>query len=184
MKNLFVLFFLLLLTACSNNQITTANQIKTINYTNYGNEKLKKFISKKSYKVSKSEIDKLAGMINYHAKESNLDPRLVVSLIAVESAFQKNAVSYAGARGLGQLMPATARQMGVKNVFDPEQNIQGTVKYLNWIKNRAKTNNVDIILASYNMGIGNVTSFLSRKKLFPSDVRSYINTVKSLYKTV
>lgn len=117
MKNLFILFFLLLLTACSNNQITTANQIKTINYTNYSNEKLKKFITKKSYKVSKPEIDKLAGMINYHAKENNLNPRLVVSLIAVESAFQKKAVSYAGARGLGQLMPATARQMGVKNVF-------------------------------------------------------------------
>lgn len=184
MKNILVLVFLIILTSCTNNQITSPTQIKSINYTNYSNDKLKKFIAKKSYKVSKAEIDKLAGMINYHAKKNNLDPRLVVSLIAVESAFQKNVVSYAGAQGLGQLMPATARQMGVKHVFDPSENIQGTVKYLNWIKNRSKTNNVDIILASYNMGIGNVTSFLNRKKPFPSDVRGYINSIKSLYQTV
>jgi soluble lytic murein transglycosylase-like protein len=184
MKNIFILVFLIVLTGCNKNQLTTPNQIKSINYTNYSNEKLKKFITKKSYKVSKAEVDKLAGMINYHSKENNLDPRLVVSLIAVESAFQKNVVSYAGAQGLGQLMPATAKQMGVKNAFDPAENIQGTVKYLNWIKNRAKTNNVDIILASYNMGIGNVTSFLNRKKPFPSDVRGYINSIKSLYQTV
>jgi len=70
------------------------------------------------------------GIIERYADRYNVDPVLVRAVILVESAFDPKCVSRRGARGLMQLMPETARRYGVKNVFDPEQNIRGGVQYL------------------------------------------------------
>ncbi|MFN8671830.1 MAG: transglycosylase SLT domain-containing protein [Candidatus Sericytochromatia bacterium] len=186
-KYLFVFCFLIFafLVSCEkSNILNQSNPKEVLNYSKYNNNKLKNFIYKNGYKISTYEAERLAGIINYYSQKNNLDPKLIVSLVAVESAFQTKAVSYAGAKGLGQLMPGTARQMGVKNVFDAEENIEGTVKYINWLKKRAKTNDLNIILASYNMGYGNVSSFLAKKRPFPTDVRKYVSDIKSLYTKV
>ncbi len=63
------------------------------------------------------------------AERSNLDPRLIVALVTVESHWRPNAISRVGARGLGQLMPGTAATLGV-NAWDPTQNIRGAATYL------------------------------------------------------
>jgi len=76
----------------------------------------------------------IRSMIQSAAEKHDLDPQLFESLVAAESAFDSSAVSSAGARGLAQLMPATARALGVTDPFDPEQNLRGGAKYLSQMR--------------------------------------------------
>jgi soluble lytic murein transglycosylase-like protein len=69
-------------------------------------------------------------MIEQAAKDHNLEPALLRALVHAESAFSANALSKQGAQGLTQLMPATAKELGVKNAFDPFDNVNGGAKYL------------------------------------------------------
>ena len=96
--------------------------------------------------------------ITEHARRQQVAADLVRAVIQVESAFNPVAVSSKGAMGLMQLMPATARDLGVANPFDPEQNIRGGVKYLKQLLERFD-NKVELALAAYNAGMGNVEKY-------------------------
>jgi soluble lytic murein transglycosylase-like protein len=96
--------------------------------------------------------------ISEQARRQGVAEDLVRAVIQVESAFNPSAVSHKGAMGLMQLMPATARDLGVTNPFDPEQNIRGGVKYLKQLLDRYG-NNVELALAAYNAGMGNVEKY-------------------------
>jgi soluble lytic murein transglycosylase-like protein len=89
------------------------------------------------------------------ARRHGLDPALVLALVQVESAFRPDAVSPKGARGLTQLMPGTAREMGVTDVLDPEQNLDGGARYLSWLLSRYG-GDLRRALAAYNAGPGAV----------------------------
>jgi hypothetical protein len=80
-----------------------------------------------------------------------IDPKLVLSVIAIESNFNLNAKSNANAQGLMQLIPQTANRFNVKNAFDASQNVKGGVKYLKWLINRYQ-GNVELAIAAYNAG--------------------------------
>jgi membrane-bound lytic murein transglycosylase F len=101
-------------------------------------------------------------LLRKYAAQIGWDWRLLGSQMYQESRFRPNARSWAGAVGLLQLMPATARQVGVRNPRDPEQNVRGAVKYLAWLEERWKDNVTDpkerlkFVLASYNAGSGHV----------------------------
>jgi soluble lytic murein transglycosylase-like protein len=99
-----------------------------------------------------------AAQITAAAKANGLDPALLAGLIKQESGFDPNAGSSAGARGLTQLMPATAAALGVTNVLDPEQSIQAGAKYL---KRQLDAFGGDVTkaLAAYNAGPGAVRRF-------------------------
>jgi hypothetical protein len=87
-----------------------------------------------------------------------VDPVLIYSIMHRESAFKKMAVSYKGARGLMQLMPATAARFGVRNIFDPAQNIEAGTRYMRWLLNRFN-GDVGLALAGYNAGEGAVDKY-------------------------
>jgi transglycosylase-like protein with SLT domain len=90
-------------------------------------------------------------IIEKYAAQYKLDPSLIRSMIATESAFDEKAVSPKGARGLMQLMPATAARVGVKNIFDPEQNIRGGTLHMRSLLDTFN-NNLPLSLAAYNAG--------------------------------
>jgi len=96
----------------------------------------------------------LHGWTVYHAGRSGLDPDLLVSLIWVESRFCPRAVNLKGALGLGQRMPGTARDLGVTDPLDPQQNLYGAAKYLRRQWDTFK--DWPLALAADNAGPGNV----------------------------
>lgn len=96
-------------------------------------------------------------MVDDAAGRHGVDPLLVHSVIKVESNYNPRAVSRVGAQGLMQLMPATARSLGVQNSFDPKDNIEGGVKYLK--KLQGMFSDPALALAAYNAGEGAVQRF-------------------------
>lgn len=97
-------------------------------------------------------------IIEKYADRYGVDPVLVRAVIQVESDFNPRCVSNKGAKGLMQLIPATAKRFGVKDVFDPEQNIHGGVKYLAYLT-RLFNDDLSRALAAYNAGEGAVQRY-------------------------
>jgi len=96
-----------------------------------------------------------AGEIASAAREFGVDEAIVRAIIHAESAYNPTALSRAGAQGLMQLMPATARRFGVSDSFDASQNIRGGVQYLSWLLKRFN-GNLQLAAAGYNAGEGAV----------------------------
>lgn len=113
------------------------------------------------------------------AMRKNLDPLLVKAVIQVESGENPTAVSSKGAMGLMQLMPATARQMGVQDPFKPQENVAGGVKYLAQMVDRFR-GRLDLALAAYNAGPNAVVRYGGIPP-YP-ETRNYVTRVLDAYR--
>lgn len=100
---------------------------------------------------SRARVDTYYPVIQHTARRHGLDHSLVTAVIKVESDFNPGAVSPKGARGLMQLMPGTARELGVRDSFDPIQNVDGGVRYLRNLIDFFE-GNLPLALAAYNAG--------------------------------
>jgi soluble lytic murein transglycosylase-like protein len=118
-------------------------------------------------------------LVEKSAKAHNVDPLLVQSVIQVESNYNHYAVSPKGAEGLMQLMPGTARMLGVTNSFDPAENIEAGVKYLRYLQSVYRDDR--LALAAYNAG----PKAVDRYKGAPpyAETQDYVNQVGRRYQT-
>ena len=109
------------------------------------------------------------------AEAHDVDPNLVRAMITVESAYRVKARSHKGAMGLMQLMPATAREYGVRNAYDPAENINAGVKHLKSLLDRF---DLRVAVAAYNAGEGAVRRYGGIPPY--AETRSYVNKVMTL----
>lgn len=144
------------------------------------------FIMQRNRRLSEAQATHIAKTILEFSLQYGVDARLIMAIVMVESGFDPNATSRAGAQGLGQLMPGTARGLGVSNSYDTEQNLNGTVRLIRGhIDNYTKQTGdmyegLVLALAAYNAGSGNVRKHGGVPPF--RETRNYIDKVISTYK--
>jgi soluble lytic murein transglycosylase-like protein len=145
----------------SNNKTEAAKESKEFNeifskYLNSNNSiNLSKLVNNN---LSKDEIKKeIMDAVDEASKKYGVEKELILAIIKQESNFDPKAVSYVGACGLMQLMPETAKELGVSDPFDIRQNIMGGTKYIKQLLDQFK--DIKLALAAYNAGPGNVMKY-------------------------
>ncbi len=118
-------------------------------------------------------------LIDRVAEKVSLAPELIHSIVSAESAYNPTAVSQAGAQGLMQLMPETAAELGVKDSFDPAENLMAGSKYLKQLLDKYD-GDLDHALAAYNWGQGNVDRHGLEN--MPQETCDYLVKVKALFR--
>jgi membrane-bound lytic murein transglycosylase F len=114
------------------------------------------------HSIKGGKISKYDKIVKEISAKYNWDWRLVSAVIYQESRFNPDAGSWAGAYGLMQIMPSTAKRFGIKNISNPKQNIEGGILFMNWLNKQFvnsipdSTQRIKFILASYNIGLGHV----------------------------
>jgi len=108
-----------------------------------------------------------------------VDPNLVVAMMRQESGFNPRALSYKGASGLMQLMPATARRFGVTNIFDAAQNIEGGTRYLRFLLDQFN-GDVNLMLAGYNAGEHAVVNWGYQVPRY-RETQNYVKSISARY---
>ena len=132
----------------------------------------------RSSRISSSRYHEYKDIILDIAQKYGMDPVLIHSIIAVESDYNPFSVSHKGARGLMQLMPETARDYGVKDLYDPRENIEGGVRFLKDLKQKYKGRE-DLVLAAYNAGPEIVKKYKGIPP-YPETI-NFIRKVKNVY---
>lgn len=155
-----------------------------IYYTDFPlNKKAQRIIrsreSRKQENDGSSVKTELQSIVSEKADKYKIDPSLVHAVIKVESNGNTQAVSRKGAMGLMQLMPSTARDLGVVNPFDPEENIDGGVRYLRYLIDKFN-GDLTLALAAYNAGPKKVEKTGNVPHI--PETKHYVKKVMSLYK--
>lgn len=142
------------------------------------NNKTTESIEKTTFKNSRENIENL---IDKYAQKNNLDPDFIKAVVKQESGFNPDAKSKCGAMGLMQLMPQTAKGLGVIDAFDPEQNIDGGTRYLKSMMNRFN-NDPKLALAAYNAGPAAVQKYGDIPPY--KETQNYVKNILSSYEAM
>lgn len=156
------------------NLVTSVKQDNTVNFDNILATETAILNSKDKKTLSLDEIFKEA------ANKYNVSEDMLKAIAYHESRYQTDATSYAGAQGIMQLMPSTAKALGVDNAYDPYQSIMGAAKLLKQLSNMYDGNE-SLMLAAYNAGSGNVEKYggIPPFKETQNYVAKVLNTMKS-----
>ncbi len=159
-------------------------QVDGLNFPEIGNQ-AEPFVSKNEHALQETEAIQaqtyIGNIIDRASKKYHVDPELIKAVIRVESNFDANSTSPKGAMGLMQLMPETAKELGVKNCYDPVENIMAGTRYLKNLLDRYD-GSVSLALAAYNWGMGNIERHPEK---LPRETRTYIARVSNLlYKEI
>jgi soluble lytic murein transglycosylase-like protein len=125
-----------------------------------------RYIANHNRKLSPQQAAQITASLLHFADRYDVDPRLVVAMVIAESDFRPETTSRAGAMGLGQLMPYTAKALGVNNPYDPVENLRGSIQYLrsrlDTFRDKALPDGgmsfeqITLAMAAYNAGVGAV----------------------------
>ncbi|HLY03942.1 MAG TPA: lytic transglycosylase domain-containing protein [Candidatus Cybelea sp.] len=148
---------------------TSFGELVEVNYARSG-----ELDSPPAARTPRAEIERL---VKVSAADYGVDPGLIEAIIERESAFDSNAISSAGARGLMQLMPQTAAGLGVTNSFDAAQNVAAGTRYLRSLLDRFGS--VELAVAAYNAGPGAVWRYRGVPPY--EETRSYVRNVLASY---
>lgn len=150
--------------------------------TSYKTRSPRKPVSQPCKGLTTAQIDakgkKLEPLFDEASAAAGVSSTLLKAVARTESCFDAAALSHAGAQGLMQLMPGTARALGVSDSFNREQNIDGGARYLANMLARY-SNNLELALAAYNAGPGNVDRYNGVPPF--KETRQYITTVRSFW---
>ena len=152
--------------------------------------------SRKAKKIADSDFSSFSGgnlspydeLIKENAKRINWDWRLLAAMVYQESKFDPNSVSWAGAKGLLQMMPATAKEQGVADRASPAQSLKGGTDYILWLEkqwqSKVEDNNEQLkfVMASYNVGLGHVYDACSLTEKSGGDPKLWADVRLSLLK--
>lgn len=135
------------------------------------------------FSLESGRISQYDDLIRQYADSVDLDWRLLSSLIYQESRFNPRTKSWAGARGLMQLMPATARQLGIRDLYEPEKSIRGGTRYLSYLRDQwhealpDSSERIKFVLASYNAGPGHIKDAQRLARKYTDNEHSW-NTIR------
>jgi soluble lytic murein transglycosylase-like protein len=132
------------------------------------------------YMPSAADMQRYSAIIESAARAQGVDSALVHAVISAESGYNKSAVSRTGARGLMQLMPATAERYGVQNIMDPTENIVAGVKYLRDLLQMFQ-GNLELVVAAYNAGENAVIKYGNRVPPY-AETMGYVPKVLAFYR--
>ncbi|MEO0442367.1 MAG: transglycosylase SLT domain-containing protein [Pseudomonadota bacterium] len=138
------------------------------------------WVPQTAYRLDMDNKKALSPTIRRAANRHNIPYRLIHAVIRAESAYNSHAVSHAGAQGLMQLMPATALRFGVRDPFNPAENINGGSQYLSYLIRLFK-GDYKLALAAYNAGENAVKRYGNRIPPF-EETQNYVRKVLTFYK--
>jgi hypothetical protein len=164
------------LSDCDNDKDFLEFQYESVDFSGIGNQ-VEPFVSKSEHALQKTEAIKsqthIDNIIDHASKKYHVDPVLIKAVIRAESNFDATCTSSKGAMGLMQLMPETAKELGVKNCYSPVENIMAGTCYLKKLLDRYD-GNTPLALAAYNWGMGNVER---HPEELPQETQTYIARV-------
>ena len=146
------------------------------------------YIKSKYKKITDVDAKQIARQLVDYGKEHKVDPKFAAAVIARESAFNKEAISVTGAKGLGQIKDFNFKSLKIQDPYDIKQNVKGTTKYLKKMLGKWKddSNNVSLALASYYKGYTNVKKaegqLDTKTKGYVNDILKYYDDLKKIRK--
>ena len=149
----------------------------------YINKRSNHLVDRGFHSIKGGQVSDYDKIIREESENFDWDWRLIASIIYQESRFLPTVESWAGAKGLMQLMPKTASRFDVSNIKNPRENIRGGVKFLRWLDERMKLRIEDpeerlkFVLASYNVGIGHVLDAMSLAEKYGKNPKKWENNV-------